>query len=398
MIEYDQEDATNNETPAELVARIKAQRAIPAGTAEAQRKRAANLEGLKPADRLLAAYSDGEDRWSAVSDALASRLGLPTAFAHPAVQAFGLDKLSPQELLATVGAARSGAEIVSKGHIQAIGPGDVPALLEPVFKTRARSVFSRWMQALSWTTAVEMRDLRPGIFPSAAAGNLPRLNESENYTSLPMANTLNGERIQAHLFGAILPIDAEVLLADDSGAIRALVDSQASAAGRMQRQLCFSVLSENAKMADGSAMFGAAHGNDLVGAERLTIDDVSAALSALAALRVNADSAALDLAPRYLIVSSELALAAGVIAASLATSDGAPLVAITSAYLTPGFWYLLPAPEDAPVVARVSLTDGSIDVESRQRPGAPTGSVDWKFSASLGASAVSRLAVRTSYT
>lgn len=85
------------------------------------------------------------------------------------------------------------------------------------------------------------------------------------------------ETYQLATYARGLVLTREAMINDDLGVFQGLIHASASASARLERDLVFGVLTSNAAMSDGIALFHANHGNMDTGSEAIDIAGLNAA-------------------------------------------------------------------------------------------------------------------------
>jgi hypothetical protein len=152
-----------------------------------------------------------------------------------------------------------------------------------------------------WTAAGSLPDFKPqsrvdlNLFPS-----LEKVEEGAEYTYGTIGD--RGESIQLATYGRLFSVTRQAIINDDMSAMVRVPQRMGRAAIRTVGNLVYAILTGNPTMADGEALFSAAHNND--GNLGLSIDGLDAGRVAMA-LQQDPDGVAvggLNIQPAYLIV------------------------------------------------------------------------------------------------
>ncbi len=152
-----------------------------------------------------------------------------------------------------------------------------------------------------WTAAGSLPDFKPqsrvdlNLFPS-----LEKVEEGAEYTYGTIGD--RGESIQLATYGRLFSVTRQAIINDDMSAMVRVPQRMGRAAIRTVGNLVYAILTGNPLMADGQALFSAAHNND--GNLGLSIDGLDAGRVAMA-LQQDPDGVAvggLNIQPAYLIV------------------------------------------------------------------------------------------------
>jgi len=109
-------------------------------------------------------------------------------------------------------------------------------------------------------------------------------------------------------FGTIFAVNRQTLINDDLGAFTRIPESLGRAARRMESDTVWAVVTANANMGDGNALFSTTHGN-LIGTGAGTLISVAALGTARQKMRVQTGLNGvgyLNLTPKYLVVPTAL--------------------------------------------------------------------------------------------
>lgn len=161
-----------------------------------------------------------------------------------------------------------------------------------------------------WTTPGSLGDFKVGnrvdinSFPS-----LDRVRDGGEYKTATVGE--RGETVQLATYGRLFPITRHTIINDDLNAFSKIPRAMGRAAIRTVGNLVYAVLTDNAAMSDGVALFHATHGNLLTGAA-LSTGSVDASGVAMA-LQKDGSGNTLNLGLAKLIVPRALKGIANVI-------------------------------------------------------------------------------------
>lgn len=188
-----------------------------------------------------------------------------------------------------------------------MGTGDFPALLGGVGQRILRAAYDQAEStyALWARRAANLPDfrIRQAIGVSGDV-DLKKLNEHGEYTYGKLSEDSAGYR--AFSFGRSLAITRQMVVNDDLDSFSRVGMRFADAAKRLENRLVYEQLLGSTLMADGKALFDAAHKNTLTGADSaLSLEALSAA-RALMRKQMGPDKESLNIAPSFLLVPSDL--------------------------------------------------------------------------------------------
>lgn len=153
-----------------------------------------------------------------------------------------------------------------------------------------------------WTAKGVVVDFKPqkrvdlNLFPA-----LSEVPEGAEYKSGTIGE--RGETIQLATYGKMFAITRQAIINDDMNAFSRVPMRMGRAAKRTVGNLAYAVLTSNAAMADGVALFHADHGNLAAAAAAPSVDSLDAARSAMAKQKdPDAHATALNIRPKHFIV------------------------------------------------------------------------------------------------
>jgi hypothetical protein len=329
------------------------------------------------------------DAAEAVRDALARSMGRPQASEHPAVEGYGLGGASFGDLLALSVAVRAGAGKLPPDRgaavMAALQTGVVPEALQDVGTALATSVWAQGRESLRFCREYRLSNYKAAGIGRAAMGDFVRPRENGQIPEVDF--TMEGESLTLRHYVAKFAVSLQAMTGD-AGIVGALLEQPLHTAMRQMRAGVWGALIGNATLADGAPAFDSTRGNDLTGA--LDAGGYNAAADALANLALP-NSTTLDLEPAFLLCST----ANVATARTLNEAMGSPVTVLAHRAVTTGEWFLMPSPEQAPVVALgVPDTGTPLSVEARGMASGADAYV-WLHRLDFGAALVSPYAVRT---
>ncbi len=346
-----------------------------------------------------------EDMIESAGDYLLQKHRVPLGReAHPGVSLWE-DCAATLETIATEFSRMNGASSHigqrSDGLLSGITTSHFESLLVSTGQIAARAMLNATIRDIRRMTApVEVADYKSTNFPIVTADEIPALRTGSALTLLSV--TGSGEPIQVEESTLVLSFSRVLLVNDDAGLVVAAFQFVGASTGRKAGSIFANLLVSNPTMTDGDTLFTSAAGNDLATAGL----DVTAMDSMFDALRSvpTQDSGLTNAAPRFLLVPSSKEATAKVLVSSIYSGlpEEEKISVIASPWLPDTYAYLLPSPDEAPVIALAVLQGGKGDLvditplTSKQYREA--GNVDGAgvlVRVALGMSAVSRSIVRT---
>lgn len=184
---------------------------------------------------------------------------------------------------------------------------DFPGLLSALANKRLRNSYqenlpSYRMWARRAPNAPDFKNIN-----AIALGNAPdllRVNEAAEFTYGTIAEA--SEVYSAITYGRIVSLTRQALINDDLRAFDRIVTAFGASSNRLENRLAYANLTANANMADGNALFSAAHLNNATGGgSALTAASLTTGRTAMRVQKGLATEE-LNLTPRYLIVPAAL--------------------------------------------------------------------------------------------
>lgn len=183
---------------------------------------------------------------------------------------------------------------------------DFPLVLATVAKKSMLKGFEEAEETFEkWTSRGSLSDFKPtkrvdlNLFPSLLA-----VPEGAEYKHGTVGE--RGETVTLGTYGRLFAITRQAIINDDMSVFTRLPASMGRAARRTVANLAWAVLTDNATMADGIALFHASHGNLSGAAAAPSVTTVSAARVAMAKQRdPDLIAAALNIRPKFMLVPVE---------------------------------------------------------------------------------------------
>lgn len=227
-----------------------------------------HLEGRSAASfaRVSVGETEQEKVRSAVAHGLLLRCGVKEEKINGGKVAAGAREFSGmsmrevcREMLTRGGYSTSGSAMELVGR--ALASTDLPALLTD---TANRVLLDGWESAdrqyEAWCGMDSVSDFKELTLIDFAGGDdLALIPEGGEYRNGRAAE--HAESVKIETYGKIFPLTRQAIVNDDLGAFARIARSHGEAAARMVNRLACRVLTQNAPMGDGKALFHADHGN-----------------------------------------------------------------------------------------------------------------------------------------
>lgn len=300
----------------------------------------------------------------AASDALAIRMGARPKAAHPGAEDFRETGLTGFAALClnAAGQNTTGKSRASIVHA-AMTTSDFPELLSASGNKSLVNRFEALTQEHRQICDLgDLVDFKPAkVINTSFLPGLERKLEAGEITY--GAITEGAETYKLATYARGLMLTREMMVNDDLGAFDGLVRAAANSAARLERDLVFGVLTANAAMSDGVALFHATHGNLDTGSKAIDAAGLSAAR---VLMRKQKDSSGgyVMTAPRFIVCPVALESAAESLISALTFRPSSDTEIATPEWIRglipasdprldaadPAVWYLLSDPRTAPVI------------------------------------------------
>lgn len=133
---------------------------------------------------------------------------------------------------------------------------------------------------------------------------LQKVNEHGEFARTSISD--NGEPFQVLTYGEVVAITRQVVINDDLKSLVRIPEALGNAAARMESDVFWAVVTANANMSDGNAIFSAAHSNLITGAgSAMQLTALSAGRSTMR-LQTAPKGTILDLVPKIVLVPAVL--------------------------------------------------------------------------------------------
>lgn len=208
--------------------------------------------------------ADSQDKFrAAATDALLARSAIdykPEKFAegHRDLMGFSLRELAREALrVGNLKTAGSPMEMIGR----ALATSDLPLILANVAN---KSLFSGWDTApetwRTWVATDQVADFKIHSLPRASEmADLEEIPESGEYRYGKITEAQ--EQYQIATYGKLFAITRQTIINDDLGALTRIPAQHGESASRKVADVVYAVLTANAAMGDGTALFHADHGN-----------------------------------------------------------------------------------------------------------------------------------------
>ena len=234
---------------------------------------------------------------------------------------------------------------------------DFPLILSNVTNKTLRAAYDTAPRTFApiarRTTVADFRDVHR--LQLGEAPQLEKVNESGEFKRGTLGEAQEKYRIET--FGKVIGITRQVLINDDLDAFTRVPALFGTAAATLESDVVWGVITANAAMADGKALFHAGHNNLAAAGVKLDVAGLAKARTAMSLQKGLDGKTVLNIRPAFLVVPTSLELEAEQLLAQnivpAKSADVVPgslrsLTVISEPRLDPGAgavpWYLLASP------------------------------------------------------
>lgn len=179
---------------------------------------------------------------------------------------------------------------------------DFPNIMGTNVNRSLRRAYQLWAPTFTaWTQRGTFTDFRPkSVIQLGDVTKMKQIQEGGeyNYGNMPE----NAESYAAKKYGLIIPITWEALINDDLSAFSRIPSSIANKARQLQSDIVYGIVSANAALSDGVALFHATHANLAGAGSAISIASLQAGRTAIRTQKDVNGVDVLNLVPKYLIV------------------------------------------------------------------------------------------------
>jgi hypothetical protein len=192
----------------------------------------------------------------------------------------------------------------------------------------------------------------------SGAPDLVGLNENGEYQTASLSDSKESYAVTTK--GRIIRLTRQMIINDDLGGFNRIAQMFGMAARRFENSTVYGLITANANMSDGNALFSSAHNNTLTAAA-LSADSLAVGRAKMRR-QTGMAGETLDVTPAYLLASPDLETQAEILLRSVALPTGnyssgvfnpwaGKLTPITDPLITDtNAWYLFAAPGQYPVI------------------------------------------------
>ncbi|WP_430463615.1 prohead protease/major capsid protein fusion protein [Tabrizicola sp.] len=277
---------------------------------------------------------------------------------------------------------------------------DFPLILSNVTNKTLRAAYETAPRTFApiarRTTVADFRDVHR--LQLGEAPQLEKVNESGEYKRGTLGEAQEKYRIET--FGKVIGITRQVLINDDLDAFTRVPALFGTAAATLESDVVWGVITANAAMADGKALFHAGHNNIAATGVKLDVAGLAKARTAMSLQKGLDGKIVLNIRPAFLVVPTSLELEAEQLLAQnivpAKSTDVVPgslrsLTVISEPRLDPGTgavpWYLMASPAAIDTIEYAYL-EGQEGVAMETRMGFDVDGMEIRARLDFGAKAI----------
>lgn len=277
---------------------------------------------------------------------------------------------------------------------------DFPLILSNVTNKTLRAAYETAPRTFApiarRTTVADFRDVHR--LQLGEAPQLEKVNESGEYKRGTLGEAQEKYRIET--FGKVIGITRQVLINDDLDAFTRVPALFGTAAATLESDVVWGVITANAAMADGKALFHAGHNNIAATGVKLDVAGLAKARTAMSLQKGLDGKTVLNIRPAFLVVPTSLELEAEQLLAQnivpAKSTDVVPgslrsLTVISEPRLDPGTgalpWYLMASPAAIDTIEYAYL-EGQEGVAMETRMGFDVDGMEIRARLDFGAKAI----------
>ena len=277
---------------------------------------------------------------------------------------------------------------------------DFPLILSNVTNKTLRAAYETAPRTFApiarRTTVADFRDVHR--LQLGEAPQLEKVNESGEYKRGTLGEAQEKYRIET--FGKVIGITRQVLINDDLDAFTRVPALFGTAAATLESDVVWGVITANAAMADGKALFHAGHNNLAATGVKLDVAGLARARTAMSLQKGLDGKTVINIRPAFLVVPTSLELEAEQLLAQnivpAKSTDVVPgslrsLTVISEPRLDPGTgavpWYLMASPAAIDTIEYAYL-EGQEGVAMETRMGFDVDGMEIRARLDFGAKAI----------
>lgn len=185
------------------------------------------------------------------------------------------------------------------------GTSDFPELLANVARKTLRAAYEAAPRTFTaWAKQANAQDFK--AVKRAQLGDAPTLRQVTEHGEFTYGTVSDsGETYALATYGRIVAITRTAIINDDLQAFDRLIPAFGRAAAELEGDIVYSILTTNAAMSDGTALFHADHANLLTPGAAISVEELGKARAAMRK-QTGDQGSYLNITPRFLIVPAEL--------------------------------------------------------------------------------------------
>lgn len=181
---------------------------------------------------------------------------------------------------------------------------DFPNILSAAFNKRLRKAYDLQSRTfLTWANASTATDFKEMSRLQLGDLKFEEVKEGGEYKSENLSESV--EKYKVAKWGRIVNINWEAIVNDDLNAFSRIPQILAGAAAQKQSDIVYGILTANANMADGTALFHADHGNLTGSGTAISVTSLGVGRALMRKQKSIGSKNHLNLAPKFLIVGPD---------------------------------------------------------------------------------------------
>jgi hypothetical protein len=202
-----------------------------------------------------------------------------------------------RRFLEAEGLSTSGMSAVQVAERSLHSSSDFKEILANVANKSLRDAYSEAPQTFApFVNEVEVNDFKEISRTQLHSGaQLSKVNEKGEYEHTTLSES--AEKYSIGTYGKIIGVTRQTLVNDDLGAFTRIPAMMGMKARSLESKLIWAIITSNPNMADGNALFSAAHGN--IGTGVINVENVNIGMSKMM-LQKDLDDELIDIMPSFL--------------------------------------------------------------------------------------------------
>jgi len=259
-------------------------------------------QGISSRADIYTVRDETETRRELMAESLLYRSNPSTKLSDGAKQYVGLSLIElARENLSQRGMNVKGLDRMQLAQRAFEGTSDLPSVLANVANKTLRQAYEAAPRTFtSWARQTSTADFKQ--ISRVSLSDAPALKKVTENGEFERGAVTDGKEVyQLATYGKIIGLTRQAIINDDLSAFTRLPSAMAVAAANLESDTVYAILTANANLADGVALFHANHGNLTGTGTAISVDSLGVA-RALMRKQKTPQGAVMNLRPRFLIV------------------------------------------------------------------------------------------------